>query len=311
MRRSSVITIILLVLVIIGLIVALVVTNLPEEKDETSSNTVVQESSDGSNGQATEEEEETPTYVALDSDIAKDMYKRLNANDSFFFHYFKKGVLTQDDFTNEEKQVIAYYYSVEDKLEELLDSEKDDSPRAKKFQVKYMDEAMMSVFGNTDYEPTYGYFQTTEKTSEPAHLFEYDATNNVYYVNGGWGGAPDGETYTAIAKIEEYSDRYEVTEELLIGFRTYGDEAKRNIYSYFGARAFHSDIIEYSVSEDDILAGTNSKGVVSYSNGEHYTYNDYVEKMISKYYDYATEYKHTFMKNSDGTYYWVKTEIVK
>ena len=35
------------------------------------------------------------------------------------------------------------------------------------------------------------------------------------------------------------------------------------------------------------------------------------KKLISKYYDDAAEYKHTFMKNEDGTYYWLKTEIVK
>ena len=42
-----------------------------------------------------------------------------------------------------------------------------------------------------------------------------------------------------------------------------------------------------------------------------YSNNEYNKKFISKYYDEATEYKHTFMKNEDGTYYWLKTEIVK
>ena len=42
-----------------------------------------------------------------------------------------------------------------------------------------------------------------------------------------------------------------------------------------------------------------------------YSDYDYNKKIISKYYDEATEYEHTFMKNDDGTYYWLKTEIVK
>lgn len=301
MRRTSVITIILLVLVIVGLSIALVATNLPEQgKNTQTGETEVQ------NVNKNEEEEkvnETPTEVSLDSEVVKDMYHMINDGNSDFFHYFKTGKITKDDLSNEEKQIIAYYYYAMNNTEELTDAEIAIG-RESKIKASVMDEAIKKVFGDVSYNHTYGYVQSTKKSSNLHHLFEYDESNGVYYVYGGFGGGSDTLVYTAITQVEEYSDRYEVTEKLLVAVTTSSD---MTLYPFYGRNVRFSDVIE-TVQDSDISSMSNSKNVYCYAQSGN---SDYAEKLISTYYDDATEYKHTFMKNEDGTYYWAKSEIVK
>ncbi len=296
MRRGSVITIVFLVLIIIGLVISLVVTNLPKNNSDMGENkpndTVV------SNNPNVEEKEE-PSFVALDNAIVKDMYELLNKSNRDFFHYFTKGEITIKDFDNEDIQTIAFNCDIRDKSEEKLEESEKYMMRSGKFSKETMDNAVKKMFGDVKYEPTYGYFQSAVKSKESA-LFEYDKEKNVYYVNSGFGGGSDTAACTAISKVEEYSDRYEVTEKMVVTVYSSYDGGY-SVYPFYGTTMLYSKWIG-RLTQSELESLTNSHNL--------YSTSDYEAKLLSKYFDSATEYKHTFKKNSDGTYYWVKTEII-
>ena len=293
MRKSSVITIVLLVLVIIGLIVALVATNLPQ-KESVDENTVIE------NNESLQDEkqqgdvvEETPTSVSLDNPIVKDMYSVLNGTTDLF-HYIKKGILTVEDLSNEYIQTIAYFTIAKNNVEKF--EQIDDQGRDGKLEKKYMDEAIKTIFGDIEYTPTYALIQSDENSK----VLRYNENDGIYYEYTGFGGGGNFVSYTAITQVDEYSDRYVVTEKFValynVGNGNYG------VYPYYGTNFRYSYYLgSTTLSEIESVSVTQ----------DLYSYTEFSEKLISKYYDEATEYKHTFMKNQDGTYYWLKTEIVK
>ncbi len=299
MRRSSVITIIFLVLIIVGLVISLVVTNLPKNNSDMEVNKPNDTAVPNEIGANVDKKEE-PNFIALDNKIVKDIYEILNkSNNKDFFHYFTKGEITINDFDNEDIQTMAFLYDIANKSEEKLEESEKYKMRNGKFSKETMDNAVKKMFGDVKYEPTYGYFQSAIKSRESA-LFEYDKEKNVYYVNSGFGGGSDIIARTAISKVEEYSDRYEVTEKMVV---TEGlpYDGGYSIYPFYGTTIAYSKWIgRLSKSESENL--TNSHNL--------YSANEYDAKLLSKYFDSATEYKHTFNKNPDGTYYWVKTEII-
>lgn len=290
MRRSSIITIIILILVIICLIVALVVTNLPQG-NEQDKNANIENNEEIKNDKEEKSEPEVPKKVALDNEIVQDMYNMVNGRTGDIFHCLKKGKLTVEDLSNEYIQTIAYYYDAASKVEEYI---KQDEMISGKLEVKYMDDAVKKVFGDVDYEPTYVLYQSGD-----AKILKYDANENVYYRYGGFGGGTNMFTHHAITNVEEYSDKYIVTEKMLTDTYEYGHH---NISSYYGqGYVFTSSLGHISDSEVDSINITQ----------DMYSQNETSKKLISKYYDDATEYKHTFVKNEDGSFYWQKTEIVK
>ena len=293
MRRSSVITIVLLVLVIIGLIVALVITNLPQKESVDENNVIENNESLEDEKQQEEIVEETPTSVSLDSQIVKDMYDIVNGRTGDIFHCLKKGKLTVEDLSDEYIQTIAYFNSAEDNVEKF--DTVDNQMRYGKLEKRYMDEAVKKIFGDVEYEPTYVLYQSGD-----AKMLIYEPSENVYYMYGGFGGGSNKFTHHAITKVEEYSDKYVVTEKMLTDDYTNG---YHHVYSYYGqGYVFTSDLLD-SITDSDIDSIDVSQDM--------YSQNEKSKKLISKYYDDATEYQHTFVKNADGTYYWLKTEIVK
>lgn len=288
MRRSSIITIIILILVIICLIVALVVTNLGKN-DEEKEITISENKESLKNN---EEEKEEPVNVSLDSQVVKDMYELLNHQ---IFHYFKKGYITAETLSDDYIQTIAYYKEAKNHVEEItLENSPNISGRLDK---KYMDEAVKKIFGDIEYEPTGALYQ------DGVYEITYDANDGVYYRGSGFGGASNFGTYTAITKVEEYSDKYIVTEKLVSVELDYQTPIGIfNVYSYYGIHFQYAGYLGV-LRENEI---ENLK-----VNHEMYSTNEKGKKIISLYYDDATEYKHTFVKNEDGSFYWQKTEIVK
>ena len=60
--------------------------------------------------------------------------------------------------------------------------------------------------------------------------------------------------------------------------------------------------------EEEVQGITTKEFVKSKNSGVYY---EDEMKLLTKFYDQASEYKHTFIKNEDGTFYWYKSEIVK
>ena len=315
MRRSSVITIVILVLVIIGLIVALAVTNLSNNEMANSQNT--QTSLNGENAQSINQE--AGTAISLDSEIVHKAYKILRADEELY--NVKGDSKTVKDFTNEQIQYIAYLVSAIDKMEMYKGNMVD-----RILSKKSMDESVKEVFGNVTYNPT------------NVNNLEYNSEEQVYYRKVGYGGSVGYNPYsiTAIVKAEEFSDRYEITEKYLYLVPTlvYNENGQSvgARYKVMNGNSYLDDILgEYKeVGDLNIESVKNIPTVEELVNNvqEKEMYNGTEEesskasqtlqrninvskKLISKYYDDAAEYKHTFMKNEDGTYYWLKTEIVK
>ena len=316
MRRSSVITIVLLVLVIIGLIVALIVTNLSSNNEiDNSQNTQTSLNGEG----AQNINQETGTAISLDSEIVQKAYKIIRADEELY--NVKGASKTIKDFTNEQIQYIAYLVSAIDKMEMYKGNGVD-----RILSKDGMDDSVREVFGDVTYNPT------------NVNNLEYNSEEQVYYRKVGYGGSVGYNPYSisAIVKAEEFSDRYEITEKYLYLVPTlvYNENGQSvgARYKVMNGNSYLDDILgEYKeVGDLNIESVKNIPTVEELVNNvqEKEMYNGTEEesskasqtlqrninvskKLISKYYDDAAEYKHTFMKNEDGTYYWLKTEIVK
>ena len=315
MRRSSVITIVILVLVIIGLIVALAVTNLSNNEMANSQNT--QTSLNGENAQSINQE--AGTAISLDSEIVHKAYKILRADEELY--NVKGDSKTVKDFTNEQIQYIAYLVSAIDKMEMYKGNMVD-----RILSKKSMDESVKEVFGNVTYNPT------------NVNNLEYNSEEQVYYRKVGYGGSVGYNPYSisAIVKAEEFSDRYEITEKYLYLVPTlvYNENGQSvgARYKVMNGNSYLDDILgEYKEVGDlniesvkniptveELVSDVQEKEMYNGTEEESSKASQTLQrninvskKLISKYYDDAAEYKHTFMKNEDGTYYWLKTEIVK
>ena len=312
MRRSSVITILLLVLVIVGLVVALVVTNVDFTHKE---NDVVQDEQNSqnevNNDKQSEAKEPAPTYISLDSEIVAKMYNILKSSDEFFNS--RTGVLDHSNISDNAIQHIAYEISAKNKMtkadvEPLIDA---------KWTKADMDASVKEIFGDISYTPSDFSGQFPEG--------KYNAGEQVYYHPVGFGGGgPVPYIAHGIVSVAEYSDRYEVTEKYL--YLVPRGEYNEVPIRYFGNRwtvyAWHpiesEELAQYKdfteaypglVSLDEIVSGYENKNIYLGQKDE-YGY-DTKMKLLCKFYDQAAEYKHTFMKNADGTFYWSKSEIVK
>ncbi|MBO5477352.1 MAG: hypothetical protein J6A15_06340 [Clostridia bacterium] len=318
MRRSSIITTLLLVLVIVGLVVALIVTNLPEKQevaDPNSNEQVVGEENVGD-----EKEEEAPTYLALDSEIARRMATILYPrNIEEYFYDIKMGSITIDDLENYQKLRLAYWNGASEKVEPS-----DDSNYSYMLKKEYVDASMKEIFGEADYTPADFMVDFIG--------YEYIEEKQAFYNRvGGGGGGPSSYPVTGVYKIEEYSDRYEVySKYLFVAINTDVVNSQGvtlgltlDVKDWRGHRSevldsykdFESDELYANCPTfEELIAGVNVKAFakpnLAENSGDGYLYDNRM-KILSKYYDQASEYKHTFMKNEDGTYYWVKSEIIK
>lgn len=310
MRRSSIITIILLVLVIIGLTVALVFTNLTKNNVDDSIGTENNEVQDNEKTETPKAEE--PKQVDLNSDIAVEMATLLHpslASIRFdYFYEFQNEILNQENMSNKRKLQIAFSNKIfNTNMLAGTSFSKDD-----------MDNAMNKVFGNTNYTP--------QEFDNMGVYYGYDSNSKMFTTTAGGGGGQGSHIIAGIYKIDEYSDRYEVYAKALVS--ELGDSAYKDGYSigdfwevknadsvspeyrlesYFVT--INSDNNPYSYKTlEDIVSGITPKDFAKANINYDYT-NQY--KLLTKYFDQATEYKHTFMKNEDGSYYWVKSEIIK
>ncbi len=293
MRRSSIITIILLVLVIIGLTVALVFTNL-SEKVENNDNNVIE-----NNGKV---EENKPKEIALDSAVAEKMDALLSiCFPKDYLHLIKRATLDKNDISDENKIALAYMFA-EKQRGEISKSE--------------MDKLVNDVFGSCDYTP--------QDFNIGIGSYIYNKSEEKFVPTDGWGGGGQrSHPARGIYKIEEYSDRYEVYEKYLYienteqNVREEGSFNSSPVWQARDCNLFSSDVLlRYVVGiksnlktlEEEVQGITTKEFVKSKNSGVYY---EDEMKLLTKFYDQASEYKHTFIKNEDGTFYWYKSEIVK
>lgn len=292
MRRSSIITIVLLVLVIIGLTVALVMTNLPKEKVENDPGVEIVDNQEDNIS-------EIPKEVALDSDVAvriDDIISIWFPKDCF--HMIRGKSISKEDFSDADKLAIAYRY-------------KYGHTRAEYISKSEMNQLVKDIFGSDDYVPQEFFLGIGS--------YEYNESEEKFVPTIGWGGGgPASHPARGIYKIDEYNDRYEVYEKYLyIENTTTNFSEKETIWNVRDCNLFGGKVLASYVLGDDTnynsiqneTQGVVAKNFTKSKNGVN-GYEDEM-KILTKFYDQASEYKHTFMKNEDGSYYWLKSEIIK
>ena len=294
MRRSSLITIILLVLIIIGLSVALVITNLPKTEISRTDD-VVENVKDTS-----KEKVEKVSELSLTDEKVTEMQARID-NQRYTDYYFltSRGEKDANELSDSDKIGMAYryYMNVENNYGgQVVEKSK-------------IDQYMKLLFGDTDYIPC-------DARNHWSGL-RYNSDNNNFEAIGG-GGGPTRFAIYGIFKVDEYSDRYEAYVKYLVvnPYELY-DHSGFMFDIYPNSSRFTGSIGQYSSSGDGITPmngreDTLSKLVegVEAKNFAENLKNEY-KLVLSKFYDEASEYKVTFMKNDDGSFYWLKTEVIK
>lgn len=300
MRRSSMITIILLVLIIIGLSVALVVTNLPKKEQSVDNPTEDVTPAD---------EKEKPTELPIDGDVAQRAYSILSI--SGMYYNLKYGVVKSTDLTQKDMQTVVLVLKYSEYKEPYVGTMIDG-----RISKNNMAKGMKEIFGDVSFSP---------ETCGPYSNAEYNAADGYYYLHTGFGGGgPFGGRIHGISKVEEYSDRYEITEKYVYVDTISATVPQGHVGGYF-YRIYDYDIKANKLDEykDDQLSDL-SNGIEKTQQellgdvsdykvycGVHYNTGDAHEKILTKYFDQATEVKHTFMKAEDGTFYYLKTELIK
>lgn len=316
MKKGNIITTITLVLIIIALSVGLVVTNLPKGNEEVQ-NTNVEETTTADNGNNNSEEGK---ILPNDGEVAQRAYDIVEGLSSLWG--IKGGVGTAKDLSNNEILLTAYSFMDKSLIEDIDYTTKGDYTVNGKFKPSDLAAAVKSIFGDIEYNDSY-----FGGLIAPAATYVED--ENMYYRCSGYGG---GGYFSypihGIYKVEEFSDRYVVTGKMLfIDSRDTGSGTNNVIKAwssyfskslgYFGS--FYENYPKnglYFNSLNDVVADvTDTKNIsvlINTGNDEaRLKQKDTAQKMIAKYIDDATEYKHTFMKAEDGSFYWLKSEIVK
>ncbi len=277
MNKKSAIIISILVAVIIVLIIALICTVCCIKKSE-------KEIAGEEVGQV--ENEFEPLYISLDSDMVADIYERVNITPHYVFHKFDGNELNLDNISADEINTAAYYYGDLEKRIEQMNPITSKNGYDGKLATMFMDSAVNKMFGQITYNYANVYYM-----QDNAYILRYNEEDNVYYKISGFGGANAPTKYSVITEVVEYEDRYEVKEKFLFG-HSYPME-EYSVKNYDG-----DEIAKYNKEQIDAMEST----VIGYAS------SDIDKKILSTHIDDAYEYKHTFTKNSDGTYTWLKTE---
>lgn len=279
MKKKSIIIIAILVVIIVALIIALVVTNLPKREEVADKpEEVVQEVV----------KEFEPVYISLDSPIVGDMYERVNITPHNVFHKFDGKELNKENISDDNICTAAFYYvNLNKKVNEIRPSVSTNGYSGK-LETSFMDTAVTKMFGTIDYN--YGNVYYIEDT---LYLLKYDETDKVFYRMSGFGGANAPRNCSAITEVVEYEDRYEAKEMFIFG-HDYPDG--------FDVKDYDGNVLNEGRRHTQEEIDSMESKIVGYSS------DDLSKKILSTYEKEAYGYKHTFMKNSDGTYTWAKTE---
>lgn len=309
LRRSSLITILILVAIIVILTIALIVTNLPKKGSNVPEE----------NGTEVEQnvgQEEEPTYVSLDSDIIVKMYKTVSMDKIYSNDYSRPTVLSDLEYTEIvyrscmatgvfDTDVLNQFTisdAVEMQYEELHDGMR--NTVTFKSTVAIPEEIIKNAV-----EKTFGKeckFENQNLKAGDITLAVYDESTQKYYLTpDGGNGMLNSIPLHAIIEVKEYSDRYEVTEKYVLQELVNDSEVGKETYNIKAGPSDSAKVLEAGKTIDEVVNGITAKPMYAGLNQE------IASKVITKYYDDASEYVHTFMKNEDGTFYWVKSEKEK
>ena len=161
---------------------------------------------------------------------------------------------------------------------------------ADKFDVKSVEEKFKSVFGSNqniikeDIDTNLGY------------VYEYDATDACYYGHWYAGGGGAGSIYrTTIDSVEKSADGKEIY-----------------IYAYFIKAEVYLDNSNYQMTKESWQILKNDVSPIG--NEDDFRpinandYEEFLDNISEKYKDKLVKFKHTFVLDDNGNYYWYSCE---
>ena len=303
-RKPSIFSSVLLVL--IGALIAVIICMVlyiwkikpSHDVDIYKDNTSNVEQNNDSENISKEDETKKDLDLSLDGDFVKDLKSKIPINKfSQVIYNYKK--TTEAYLTGNQKMLFVLENMRENKqytevsAKEILDrldqyrimnTSGDYISVADKFDVNDVDKNFKSVFGSSkdiikeDIETNAGY------------IYEYDETDDCYYghfyAGGGGGGPLYFEFFDSVDASSDQKEIYVYDYYIMVQ----GNDRKWDIYNRSNSNAI----------------GEESEDPTTYNKEERKTYLK--DGIFEKYKDKLVKFKHTFVLDDNGNYYWYSCE---
>lgn len=290
---------IILVLVVVLIIAAILVFVYCYNKKNKN---VENQSEENSQVEENVEEEKEDKYLDLDSKTARKIATILSANNYKYGYFFYDidSEITINDLSNEDKEAIASYYMT------YVDGRKVNS---EPILSSVFDETIKKIFGNVEYSPSSFYGACGN--------YNYDSTANAFTLSGKEAGSPIAKV-TGVYEIENNEDEYVAYSKLLLLYPSSTSyPAVMEVHSQNNRNSSVLDSYDENIGLRPIVEGVEERKFAKTIDNQPEHNNtleeisNYHDKLLTKHFDSAQTYKHTFKKDSEGNFYWVKSEIVK
>ena len=300
-KRKSIFSFILVFL--LGALVAvavcvLIYTYKAKELPREDDNTPKVEESENNNDAKEENQTNKELDLSLDGEFVKGLYEKIPVNifSQAIYNYKRttEAYLTGNQkmlFVLEKMRGNKQYTEVSTKeILNRLDQNRITNTSgeyisvADKFDVKSVEEKFKSVFGSNqniikeDIDTNLGY------------VYEYDATDDCYYghwyAGGGGGGPLYFEFFDSVDASSDQKEIYVYDYYIMVQ----GNDRKWDIYNRSNSNAI----------------GEESEDPTTYNKEERKTYLK--DGIFEKYKDKLVKFKHTFVLDDNGNYYWYSCE---
>lgn len=228
--------------------------------------------------------------VDINSELVKQLYKMVIVEDSIKTSLYTNSKVTAKDLDKNDILIKA--------LDEVRKCEYDSEGNVTndvdvKFTPEDLKEKVIELYG-ADYVKDYkGHIDESAYGG-----WHYDSVSNTYIPEGGVSGC--------------FSDNINISESLPV-VKVTKDENNIYMYTemYFSTSGFGNTSVyaNYSDYENSISIGSQQSDNVPYTRFEgSLEYDNLFNYFKDRYPNIIYTYKHTFKKNTNGTYYWVSTE---
>ena len=303
-RKPSIFSSVLLVL--IGALIAVIICMVlyiwkikpSHDVDIYKDNTSNVEQNNDSENISKEDETKKDLDLSLDGDFVKDLKSKIPINKfSQVIYNYKK--TTEAYLTGNQKMLFVLENMRENKqytevsAKEILDrldqyrimnTSGDYISVADKFDVNAVDEKFKSVFGSKQN------IIKEDINTNLGYVYEYDATDDCYYghwyAGGGGGGPLYFEFFDSVDASSDQKEIYVYDYYIMVQ----GNDRKWDIYNRSNSNAI----------------GEESEDPTTYNTEERKTYLK--DGIFEKYKDKLVKFKHTFVLDDNGNYYWYSCE---
>lgn len=234
----------------------------------------------------------------LNSNEVSSLYKYLGEVDIYHcggLSTYSENTITKDDISDGNKLCMAYYNLNQDKVKK----ETIDSYGVNKNDIKIckVGENITLATNNDEDFCNYFSFSKNELNNSYNDIYGTEISNyNSFYISSSNSCYLEGETYyCGTSETFTYSLAEQATVYRLLNKAVQQLNGDIIIYDYF-----------LKVTEDSCYDSSDSKVAMDKCSKALDSQNEIDAEFVRK---YGSIYKHTFKKNSNGDYYWAKSEL--